>query len=230
MKKRPSIPSIPSAYEPHSNYNGPSSSSSSSSSQNDEDEEETFQCQEDFETESPYHSDYSPRRNELAYQNNEDYLDLVQELEETLQNRSRNRVHRAMREFERRSKYNKPLDRPIINYDETSESEEPLIQRIYYLTDRKKKCTNPFCRKKKDDEEFHEVDKSSTLTHRRRGSKSPKKPRKNTTKDKTRWQMDQKTGEWFKVDDISRRKKPRSPSPRRGFRQNDCSCCNRVHR
>lgn len=77
----------------------------------------------------PHRMYQEPFSSDLPYQNNDDYLDLVQELEETLHSRNRNRVKRAMHEFESRSKQNKPLEKPIIDYDETGDSEE-VIRKI----------------------------------------------------------------------------------------------------
>lgn len=79
-------------------------------------------CQSDDEDE--YYND------NLQYQNRDDYYELVQELEDTLVNRNRNRVRRAMHEFEQRSRMNRPLERPITNYDEPSGSEECVLRKL----------------------------------------------------------------------------------------------------
>lgn len=192
-----------------------------------EEEDDTYP-EEDY-NEGRYFSNRSPYTNSLAYQNNEDYLDLVQELEETLQNRSRNRVHRTMREFEHRSRYNKPLEKPIINYDETSESEEPIIQKICYLTDKKRKKTSYLpCKKPPNDEVYYRPGRQSKSPRPR--SKSPPYLRRTAKRDNTHWQLDQKTGEWYKVKGKARPRKSRTPSPLKCSQRCDCSCGNHNYR
>ncbi|KAJ8924160.1 hypothetical protein NQ315_006944 [Exocentrus adspersus] len=189
----------------------------------------------DDDEESDY---YSPRPNnpELPYQNSDDYLDLVQELEETLQSRNRNRVRRAMQEFERRSKYNKPLEKPIIDYDQTSESEEPIIQKITQLTCEKKRCcAGDMCVCRRETRPKPVVREMNPRPRVRAGSATFKNQQQRVG-GKTRWQMDTNSGEWYKVCDNQQRfgksrRKPtveglrsKSPSPRRAC-PHDCNCC-----
>lgn len=202
--------------------------SNSDTTSSEEDQEETYEDEEYAEEEDHYCNSPGPYQDDLTYQNNEDYLDLVQELQETLHNRSRNRVHRAMKEFEHRSKYNKPLERPIINYDETSESEEPIIQKIYFLTDKKKKNICTPCVKPPKEEPCRRFRRKSKSPRRR--SKSPNYLRRNTRRDKTHWQMNQDTGEWYKLDGKHRSRKSRTPSPQTGFNRYDCTCGKHSYR
>lgn len=202
--------------------------SESTTSEEEDEEKEIYEDEEYVEDDDCYYSDRSPYRDDLPYQNNEEYLDLVQELEETLQNRSKNRVHRAMREFEHRSRYNKPLEKPIINYDETSESEEPIIQKIYYLTDKKKQSTYPPYRKPSNEETCRRPRRKSKSP--RGHSKSPPHLRRDTKRNKIHWQMDLKTGEWYRMEANRRRRKSRSPSPLKSYKAYDCSCGNHKYK
>lgn len=133
-----------------------------------------------------------------------------------------------MREFEHRSRCNRPLEKPIINYDETSESEEPIIQKIYFLTDKKKKNTCLPCRKPPAEEPCRRTRRKSKSPRGR--SKSPPCLRRNTKKDKAHWQMDSKTGEWYRADGKSRRRKSRTPSPHSGYQHYNCTCGNHNYR
>ncbi|CAG9764438.1 unnamed protein product [Ceutorhynchus assimilis] len=133
--------------------------------------------------------EYSDRLRDLPYQNNEEYLQLVEELQDTLHSRNRNRVKRAMQEFEARSKQNKPLEKPIINYDETSDSEEPIIRKIDQLRVGKiiccagDKCT---CGKMK-------LTTPKPRRHQRRREKLDVDERP------SHWTMDPGSGEWQKA-------------------------------
>lgn len=183
------------------------------------------ELEEEIEEEEEYYSDHSTPRYDLPYQNNSDYLDLVQELEETLQNRSRARVKRAMKEFEHKSKYNRPLEKPIIKYDETSESEEPLIQKISELNEKRKCCVsgkNCTCGKRKEKQLKCNLRAKSKSRSKSRNSRRPKKHL-----EKSRWQMDSNSGQWFKVSELYPKRKnviSRSPSPNE-FCPYDCNCC-----
>ncbi|CAH1107601.1 unnamed protein product [Psylliodes chrysocephalus] len=153
----------------------------------------------------------------LPHQNSEEYEDLVQELEESLQIRSRNRVKRALLEFERKSSCNKPLEKPIINYEEASESEEPLIRKISELREKRKKIHKSFpCRGKacctyrlKNDKEQNInqvasskfqacVSRLSSIKNDKpvkcQSVQTSRKPRLATT-----WRQDKETGEWYKI-------------------------------
>lgn len=186
----------------------------SSTSSEPEDEEE------DDEEGDDYYNDPHSNRHDLPYQNNDDYLDLVQELEETLQSRNRNRVRRAMQEFEHRSRYNKPLEKPIIDYDETSESEEPIIQKISQLTSEKQRCCGGdicTCRRARPTPE--------------KRSQPKQRLKKNTGKmckgeeSKTHWQMDVNSGEWYKVSGNQQRYKVQRRSTPSPPCHHDCTCC-----
>lgn len=152
---------------------------------------------------------------------------MIHELEETLQNRSKLRVKRAMREFEHRSRYNKALDRPIIKYDETSETEEPLMQKISEISEKRKCCVTGeecTCRRQKEHRQ-----KICTRSKPRRRSKSANGRRGA----KTHWQMDSKSGEWFKVSELypkHRGESSRSPSPKKEYCPRDCNCCIKKYR
>lgn len=163
-----------------------------------------------------YHPPYSPQQefynqmyqepfsSALPYQNNDDYLDLVQELEETLHSRNRNRVKRAMHEFESRSKQNKPLERPIIDYDESGDSEE-VIRKIDQLRGDKVSVKSKGF-------------KSGLRYGRGQGS---------------RWRMDPDSGEWQKNDSTQTKPTPSPGGKSREVQAGDrcyCSCnCQRNY-
>ncbi|KAL1513928.1 hypothetical protein ABEB36_003266 [Hypothenemus hampei] len=121
-------------------------------------------------------SDEDPYLTDLPYQNKDDYLGLVEELQDTLHSRNRNRVRRTMKEFEMKSKQNKPLEKPIIDYDETSESEEPLMRKL----EKKICCTSDKCNCTKG--------KMFISPIPRRGNKLS-----------SHWTIDPSSGEWLKL-------------------------------
>ncbi|XP_050305805.1 uncharacterized protein LOC126742959 isoform X2 [Anthonomus grandis grandis] len=145
--------------------------------------------------------DYSNRGSsntaDLPYQNNEEYLELVQELQDTLHTRTSNRVKKAREAFENRSKQNKPLEKPVINYDETDESEEPIMRRIDQLrTDRKMCCAKEKCGCKKN-------------------SYPPR--RSSDSERSSSWMMDPGSGEWHRNGKQSRRR-------RQEEQEDECEC------
>ncbi|ENN78198.1 hypothetical protein YQE_05350, partial [Dendroctonus ponderosae] len=156
------------------------------------------------------YSNPDPNLSDLPYQNNEEYLELVQELQDTLHSRNRNRVKRAMQEFEDRSKQNKPLDKPIINYDETSESEEPIIRKI---------------------DQMRIGRKMSGAEQQPKRPKPPAYPRREPDKfapeeRPSHWTMDPGSGEWLKG---VKNGKPKGRRMAQGEFECNCSC-NCEHR
>nr|XP_023022489.1 uncharacterized protein LOC111510781 isoform X2 [Leptinotarsa decemlineata] len=164
----------------------------SSSDERIEDDEEDFEEDDS----DGYTSEGSRKHPDLPYQNNEEYLELVQELEETLQSRNRNRVHRAMKEFEYKSKYNRPLERPIINYGEASESEEPIMRKISELTEKRRLCKGDCCPCRKGDPQNRQAPQPPRMKPQTVKTWNSPKP---TLMEQTRWQMDKNSGEWFKT-------------------------------
>lgn len=156
-----------------------------------EGEEEDDYYPEEFYNNSRYYPDRRCHRNLLAYQNNECYLDLVQELEETLQNRSRKRFHRT---------------KNVFDCHETSESEEPIKQRICYLNDKTKNY--PTCTK----DVLCSASRQSKSPRRR--SKSPPCFRRTTNK----------------VEEKPIRKISITSSPPKCFQRYDCTCGNQNYR
>ncbi|XP_066262197.1 uncharacterized protein [Euwallacea similis] len=147
---------------------------------------------------------------DLPYQNNEYYLQLVHELQDILHSRNRKRVKRTMQEFENKSKQNKPLERPIINYDETSESEEPILRKIDQIRRNIKACCTEnrcnYCAEKKKG-------KFEGVERRRRFGGEPRQGH---------WTMNSDSGNWQKKN--LKRKGRREPSNKDEFQQCDCSC------
>lgn len=170
-------------------------------------EEDVHEEEEEDYNNGRYYSDRRCHRNLLAYQNNECYLDLVQELEETLQNRSRKRFHRT---------------KNVFDCHETSESEEPIKQRICYLNDKTKNY--PSCRKPPNEDVLCSASRQSKSPRRR--SKSPPCFRRTKNRDS----IDRKTGEWFKVEEKPIRKISITSSPPKCFQRYDCTCENQNYR
>ncbi|CAH1164743.1 unnamed protein product [Phaedon cochleariae] len=195
---------------------------SSSDEQEEEEEDEETDIDEENEDLDGFTSDGSRIHRDLPYQNNDEYLELVQELEETLQNRNRNRVKRAMKEFENKSRYNRPLEQPIINYEEPSESEEPIIRRISELNEKRiSRCQGDCCGCRKEDQPTFQL-------KLKRPTSKPNKSKKFSGGDRqARWQMDNKSGEWFKVgenDPPKFRNAPKLVTPRGRLNELPCGC------
>ncbi|XP_072379441.1 uncharacterized protein [Diabrotica undecimpunctata] len=134
------------------------------------------------------------RYNDLPYQNSDQYIKLVQELEERLQSRNKSRVQRTLQEFERRSRLNKPLEKPVINYEETSESEEPLIKAISELAKKRNEdhknfpCKGKACCTCILPAEKNEIEIKSNYSNN--------KPR---IKTKSHWKQDRTNGAWYRT-------------------------------
>uniref|UniRef100_A0A6P7FT66 Myb-like protein D isoform X2 n=1 Tax=Diabrotica virgifera virgifera TaxID=50390 RepID=A0A6P7FT66_DIAVI len=134
------------------------------------------------------------RYNDLPYQNSDQYINLVQELEEKLQSRNKSRVQRTLQEFERRSRLNKPLEKPVINYEETSESEEPLIRAISELARKRNEdhknfpCKGKACCTCILPAEKNEIEIKSNYSNN--------KPR---IKTKSHWKQDGTNGTWYRT-------------------------------
>lgn len=190
---------------------------------------DNYPCDDDFSS----YSDSSKNSNviDLAYQNNDEYLELVHELEDTLSQRNKERVRRTMREFEIMSSQNKNLEKPI--FDDEEPLHKPKPSRLHR---RKAPCRTDTCRCKSQEPRHHEMpdmehehrcrdypperDPREYYEQRRTSSsgyvenvvrnmdpnpcipeQSRKYPKFKRSQCSTRWQMDQRTGEWFKVYD-----------------------------
>ncbi|XP_030764756.1 uncharacterized protein LOC115888990 isoform X2 [Sitophilus oryzae] len=172
-------------------------------------------------TEETEYSDYDPNDEnnltDLPYQDNEDYLELVQELQDTLHTRNRNRVRKTMQEFEKRSKQNKPLEKPIIDYDQASESEEPIIKKIEELKTCKKmccagdKCT---CQSKRDAPKTGSLGKEKANVQDLR--EDVERP--------SHWTMDPGSGEWYKDHKDSKSRGSKSSRNSSDVRECFCKC------
>lgn len=209
---------------------------------------------------------------DLPYQNNNEYLGLVHELEDTLSARNKERVRKTMREFEYLSKHNKSLEKPIFDDDDDAESNTAAFHqyrqkhpharrrprsasagRNTKCCCQKKDCICRFSRRALNDCErrlasvppevgcqgsvLKEMDPKPTV-----GDATPK-----TIRCRTRWSMNPRTGEWYKVYDEleerycksgpSRHHKSRSPEYHRdssGYSRHNrpdrcyssgCYCC-----
>lgn len=188
---------------------------------------DSYPCDDSFSC----YSDSSKNSNmiDLAYQNNDEYMDLVQELEDTLSQRNKERVRRTMREFEIMSSQNKNLEKPIFDDDEPAhDGKLNKLQRRKGLQTHRKDCRcksqEPHRREmpevehrcvdyaaERDNGDYYEqkrtnsgyvenvvrnMDPNPSIPDQTR--KFPKFKRSQCC---TRWQMDPRTGEWFKVYD-----------------------------
>lgn len=176
---------------------------------------------------------------DLAYQNNNEYLGLVHELESTLSARNKERVRKTMREFEYLSRHNKSLEKPI--FDDDDEEEE--AQTFYRSTQKaqatkrrprsasggrngkcycqKKECICCFSRRAVDDCDRRLSTAPAGAGYKGNVAKNiPTKPAVGDAKPKpvhcgVKWRMDPRTGEWYKVyDDHDERFCKESPRSR----------------
>lgn len=172
---------------------------------------------------------------DLAYQHNDEYLELVQELEDTLSQRNKERVRRTMREFEIMSRQNRNLEKPIFDDEEPIEMPKPSKLHRHKHGHRGQQRSNP-CYCNNQEVHYHEMAPDMDQRHRREyhperdarehydhknpangghvenvvrnmdpnpsvPEQSRKYPRFKRSQCSTRWQMDQRTGEWYKVYD-----------------------------
>ncbi|VEN53102.1 unnamed protein product [Callosobruchus maculatus] len=193
----------------------------------DEEDEDDFNQASDICDEDDCFCDDLGSPTGLSYQDNEEYQELLTELEEALACRNRNRVRRAIQEFEQRSRLNKPLERPIIDYDDTSGSEEPLIEKLSQLRNSRKanrrradrpSATRRRSKTREENEYSHEEQTTPCSSGRqfrtgskREGSRLPK------------WKMDE-AGEWYKSPRTLKRSSG-SSSPRKDYHTEICGCC-----
>lgn len=156
---------------------------------------------------------------DLPYQHNNEYLGLVHELEDTLSARNKERVRKTMREFEYLSRNNKSLEKPIFDDDE----EETYCQTRQKSKNTRRRRprsvslgkTNKCCCQRKDcvcsfsRRVLNECDLRLSAAPPNAGYKgnvmAPKPVvgdmKSGTARCRTRWSMDQRTGEWYKVYD-----------------------------
>lgn len=153
---------------------------------------------------------------DLAYQNNEEYVDLVQELEDTLSQRNKERVRRTMRQFEIMSRQNKNLDKPIFDDDDAMmpprpksppnpcrchpkphQSREKSPRRHHHRPDRDhKRCSHQMSSGYVEDI-VRNMDPNVEAVQ----EQSKKYPKFKRSQGISRWQLDKQSGEWYKVYD-----------------------------
>lgn len=159
---------------------------------------------------------------DLAYQNNEDYEELVHELEDTLSQRNKERVRRTMREFEIMSSQNRNLERPIFDDEEIVET--PRLQkppraktspcrcpkREPAKLTKHERCPERCCpercperRPPKHQMSYGYVEGMvrNMDPNGRSSELSARYPKFKKTNSSSKWQMDHRTGEWYKVYD-----------------------------
>ncbi|EFA06077.1 hypothetical protein TcasGA2_TC008913 [Tribolium castaneum] len=125
---------------------------------------------------------------ELPYQNNEEYYKLLKELEKKLIARNKERVRRTMMEFEKRSRQNQNLEKPVCHYEDS-----PKMGR--------KKHKNSICckcgRNKRTNSDILQNEKQWEDLEYCHAEPEPA-PVSRTLK-KCQWRIDPRTGEWVKV-------------------------------
>ncbi|GJQ81083.1 hypothetical protein Trydic_g21888 [Trypoxylus dichotomus] len=185
----------------------------------------------------------------LAYQKTEEYPVLVDEIENTISMRNKERVRKTMRQFELLSRQNKSLDKPIYDDDEDegtsnrfSYSKRPPYNRPQnndshraYCHDRSANCQSrseclserptysatPFPRNRGYVEKVARyMDPSMSDTTQ----KYPKFPAEYGNHAGAKWQMDPRSGEWVKVYDgydFENNYPPLPPTPSPMYREYD---------
>nr|CAI5853859.1 unnamed protein product [Callosobruchus analis] len=146
-------------------------------------------------------------------------------LEEALACRNRNRVRRAIQEFEQRSRLNKPLERPIIDYDDTSGSEEPLIEKLSQLRNSRKasrRKDRPAPRRRSNTREENEYLHEEQCTPCSSGRQFRTGPKREASR-MSKWKLNE-AGEWYKSPRALKRSSG-SSSPRKDYHNDICSCC-----
>lgn len=163
---------------------------------------------------------------DLPYQHNNEYLGLVHELEDTLSARNKERVRKTMREFEYLSRHNKSLKKPIFDDDDEELSNTETYRRTKKKRHQSKsrrrprsasvsKNRNCGCQRKDcicgfSRRALDECDRRLAAVPSNAGYKGHvmvSKPHDGDTQSKptarchTRWSMDPRTGEWYKVYD-----------------------------
>lgn len=162
---------------------------------------------------------------DLPYQHNNEYMGLVHELEDTLSARNKERVRKTMREFEYLSRHNKRLEKPIFDDDEDDvnvQSNYCQTRKTHHIRNRRrprsasvgkskqcgcqrKDCICCFSRRAVNDCDRRLAAIPADAGYRGNAlvSQAPIgdiKP-KPAVRCRTRWNMDPRTGEWYKVYD-----------------------------
>lgn len=133
---------------------------------------------------------------DLVYQHTEEYLDLVNELGETLSLRNKKRVETTIREFEFLSRQNKTLNKPLFD-DEDGETEN-VDKKIHCCCcaccKRPRTCQPILSSKAKSDRDAMRL---SSRPHK--FVKQPPIHTNHPTDQPIRWQRDHRTGRWYKI-------------------------------
>ncbi|KAF5297553.1 hypothetical protein FQR65_LT09984 [Abscondita terminalis] len=135
----------------------------------------------------------------LVYQHTEEYLDLVNELGETLCLRNKNRVETTIREFEFLSRHNKGLEKPL--FDDEDSGEPNYDNKVRCC------CCNCCCRRpwtcQPPNSTRFDLDQHEAMHGRYRQHKCSKPHIDYPKYQPPRWQKDHRTGRWYKTFDES---------------------------
>ncbi|KAL3288136.1 hypothetical protein HHI36_002584 [Cryptolaemus montrouzieri] len=167
---------------------------------------ELYRCEIPDSDESPCSVDEDYRDGyDLPYQDNDEYKRLIRELEEKLVARNRERVRKTMREFEKYSTRNQNLKKPIL-YDDSSCGEEPILNKLVDLKvgdTRLRSGERPRIPSPPDSCKRAQVKGTNTVETMAGQQLHVRPPRFIDPRDPTHWQMDKRTGEWYKVSDVN---------------------------
>ncbi|KAK5647196.1 hypothetical protein RI129_002088 [Pyrocoelia pectoralis] len=152
-------------------------------------------------------SDYSGHTEfpELVYQHTEEFLDLVNELGDTLSLRNKNRVETTIREFEYLSRQNKNLEKPIFDEETEDDCQRRAVLRETCCCDcprRKPPKNHKVCFTKYDTEEKDVIRVTTQYAPFTECSKHCKMPKSAPCYQRTynsRWARDYRTGKWYRM-------------------------------
>ncbi|XP_031343488.1 uncharacterized protein LOC116171003 isoform X2 [Photinus pyralis] len=152
-------------------------------------------------------SDYSGHSEfpELVYQHTEEFLDLVNELGDTLSLRNKNRVETTIREFEYLSKHNKNLEKPIFGEDTEDDSRQRSPRQEACFCDCSRRISRkdqPICCNKYHANDQDIIRVRTQYAPHNECSRMYKKPKSVPCYQRTynsRWQRDGRTGKWYRV-------------------------------
>ena len=202
-------------------------------------------CWHDYDSISDQFSDsddsYTTDFLDLPYQNNEEYLKLLRELEKKLLARNRERVRRTMMEFEKKSRQNQNLDKPVYDYSDDGAS---ILRKLGPRSHAKPVCCKCGRNRRVDsdilqnEKRWDDIDIVESVIASNEGS-CQSTPRRERSVRKSHWQLDPRSGEWIKVSAFHQSRPPRGDhvksehpkmSPHGNLCKNECCCRQKKRR
>lgn len=172
---------------------------------------------------------------DLPYQNNEEYLKLLKELEKKLVARNRDRVRRTMVEFERLSRQNQSLKKPIFDYE--ADASTTFIKKFGSKLRKKAVCCKCGRNKKvnsdimQNEKKWDHMKLAPIASNNEHNCAPEAKNCVSNSMRKSHWRLNPRTGEWIKVSCFEQTDfvRPEAPFCKEGFQKvgNDCdgNCC-----